>query len=182
MLPKASLFNVFSLHNNFLWNIFPKNKNKKKKNPKNKFLFFYFCLCCFCFFVFLLHFFKYISWRKKLDSNYTRTLRADLNKSWRQHLTKQRLYGHLPPIMKTIKVRRTRHAGYCWRSKDEHISDMLLWTPSHERAKAGWPARTYIWQLCTNTGCSLEDLLGSMADRDGWRERVRQIHSGSATW
>ena len=42
---------------------------------------------------------------KKLDGNYTRMLRAILNKSWRQHLTKQQLYGHLPPITKTIKGR-----------------------------------------------------------------------------
>ena len=63
---------------------------------------------------------------KKLDSNYTRMLRAILNKSWSQHLTKHQLYGHLPPIMKTIKVRRTRHAGHCWRSRDELISDVLL--------------------------------------------------------
>ena len=46
---------------------------------------------------------------KKLDSNYTRMLRAILNKSWRQYLTKQQLYGHLPLIMKTIKIRWSRH-------------------------------------------------------------------------
>ena len=39
---------------------------------------------------------------KKLDGNYTRMLRAILNKSWRQHPTKQQLYGHLLPIKKTI--------------------------------------------------------------------------------
>ena len=33
---------------------------------------------------------------KNLDGNYTRMLWAILNKSWRQHLTKQQLYGHLP--------------------------------------------------------------------------------------
>ena len=38
---------------------------------------------------------------KKLDGNYTRMLRAILNKSWRQHPTKHQLYGHLPPITKT---------------------------------------------------------------------------------
>ena len=50
---------------------------------------------------------------KKLDGNYTRMLRAILNKSWRQHPTRHQLYGHLPSIMKTIQVRRTRHAGHC---------------------------------------------------------------------
>ena len=56
-------------------------------------------------------------------------LRAILNKSWRQHPTRHQLYGHLPPITKTIQVRRTRHAGHCWRSRDELISDVLLWAP-----------------------------------------------------
>ena len=50
---------------------------------------------------------------KKLDGNYTRMLLAILNKSRRQHPTKQQLYSHLPAITKTIKVRRTRHAGPC---------------------------------------------------------------------
>ena len=101
---------------------------------------------------------------KRLDSNYTRMLQAILNKSWRQHPTKHQLYGHLPPITKTIKVIRTRRAGYCWRSRDELIRDVLLWTPSH--GQAGWPARTYIQQLCEDTGCSPEDLQKAMNDRE----------------
>ena len=81
---------------------------------------------------------------KKLDGNCTRMLQAILNKSWWQHPTKHQLYGHLSPITKTIKARRTRHAGHCWRCRDELISDVLPWTPTYGRAKAGWPARTYI--------------------------------------
>ena len=88
---------------------------------------------------------------KKLDGNYTRMLRAILNKSWKQHPTKQQLYGQLPPIPKTIKIRQIRHAGHCWRSRDELVSNVLLWTPSHGRAKAGRPVRTYIQQLCADT-------------------------------
>ena len=79
---------------------------------------------------------------KKLDGNYTRMLWAILNKSWRQHPTRHQLYGHLPSITKTIQVRRTRHAGHCWRSRDELISDVVLWTPTYGRAKAGRSART----------------------------------------
>ena len=52
-----------------------------------------------------------------------------LNKSWPQHPTRHQLYGHLPPNTKTIQVRWTRHAGHCWRRRDELISDVLLWTP-----------------------------------------------------
>ena len=119
---------------------------------------------------------------KKLDGNYTRILRAILNKSWRQHPTRHQLYGHLPPITETIQVRRTRHAGHCWRSRDELISDVLLWTPTHGRAKAGRPARTYIQQLCEDTGCCPEDLPEAMNDREKWRERVRDICATSTTW
>ena len=102
---------------------------------------------------------------KKLDGNYTKILRAILNKSWGKHPTRHQLYGHLPPITKTIQVRRTRHAGHCWRSRDKLISDVLLWTPTYCRAKAGRPARTYIQQLCDDTGCSAEDLSEAMNDR-----------------
>ena len=119
--------------------------------------------------------------RKKLDSNYTRMLQATLNNSWRQHPTKEQLYGHQPPITKTIIVRRTRHAAHCWRSRDELISDVLLWTPSHGRAKEGWPARTYIQQLCEDTGCSPEDLLETMNDREEWRERFQDIRADDTT-
>ena len=119
---------------------------------------------------------------KKLDGNYTRMLQTILNKSWRQHPTKHQLYGHLPPIMKTIQVRQTRHAGHCWRSKDELISDVLLWTPTCGRAKAGQPAQTYIQQLCEDTGCSPEDLPEAMNNREKWWERVRDIRAGSTTW
>ena len=119
---------------------------------------------------------------KKLDGNYTRMLRAILNKSWRQHPTKQQLYGHLPLVTETIKVRRNRHAGYYWRSRDELISDVLRWTPSQEQAKAGRPARTYIQQLCANTGCNPEDLPGAMDDKEGCRERVRNIPADGTTW
>ena len=118
---------------------------------------------------------------KKLDGNYTRMLRAILNKSWRQHPTRHQLYCHLPPITKTIQVRRTRHAGHCWRSMDELIRDVLLWTATHGRAKAGRPARTYIQQLCEDTGCCPEDLPRAMNDREEWRERVRDIRATSAT-
>ena len=119
---------------------------------------------------------------KTLDGNYTRMRQAILNKSWRQHPTKHQLYGHLPPIPKTIQVWRTRHAGHCWRRRDELISDVLQWTPTYGRAKAGRPARTYIQQLWEDTGCSPEDLPEAMNDREKWWERVRDIRASGMAW
>ena len=94
---------------------------------------------------------------------------------------KQQLYCHLLAITKTIKIRRTKHVGHCWRSKDELISNVLLWTSSHGWAKVGRPARTYIQQLCADTGYSLEDLSGAMDDKDRLREG-QGVHASSVTW
>ena len=118
---------------------------------------------------------------KKLDGNYTRMLRAILNKSWRQHPTRHQRYGHLPPITKTIQARRTKHAGHCWRSRFELISDVLLLTPTYGRAKAERPAQTYIQQLYEDTGYSAEDPPEAMNDREKWRERVRDIRGSGMT-
>ena len=101
---------------------------------------------------------------EKLDGNYTR------------------ITGYLPPITKTNQVRQTRHAGHCWRSRDELISDVLLWTPTYCQAKAGRPARTYIQQLCEDMGCGPEDLPEEMNDREKCRERVRDIRACGTTW
>ena len=118
---------------------------------------------------------------EKLDSNYTRILRAILNSSRRQNSTRQQMYDLLPPITKIIQIRRTRLAGHCWRNRDELISDVLQWTPSHGRAKVLQPARTYIHQLCEDTGCSSEDLPEAMNDKERWQERVRDIRADGAT-
>ena len=96
---------------------------------------------------------------------YTRMLRAILNKSWQQHPTRCQQYGHLPSITKAIQARRPRHAGHCWRSKDEIVSDVLLWTAAYGPSKAGRPARTYIQQLGEDTGCNPGDLPEAMDDR-----------------
>ena len=118
---------------------------------------------------------------KKLDGNYTIMLRAILKKSWRQHPKRHQLYSHRPPITKTMLVIRTRHAGHCWRSRGELISDLLLWTPTYGRAKAGRPTRTYIQQLCEDTECSSEDLPEAMNNRDKQRERVSYIRASGTT-
>ena len=131
-------------------------------------------------------------WMHYLDAHKTwrKSLTVTTQECWEQYWTspggtthiKQQLYGHLPPITKTIQGTWIRHAGHCRRSRDELISYLFLWTPSHGRAKAGQPARTYIQQLGADTGCSLEDLPEAMDDRDGWREKVREIRAGGGTW
>ena len=112
--------------------------------------------------------------KKKLDGNYTRMLRAILKSPGGNTPTRHQPYGQLPPVTKTIQVRRTRHERHSWRSRKELISDVLLWTPAYGQAKVGRPARTYFQQLYEDTGCSPEDLPEAMNDREKWRERERE--------
>ena len=114
---------------------------------------------------------------KKLDGDYTIMLRVILNNPGGNTPQSTNYTATNPPITKTIQVRRTRHTGHCWRSKDELINYVLLWTPTYGQAKAGRPARTYIKQPCKDTGCSPEDL----PDREKWRERVRDIRASGTT-
>ena len=44
--------------------------------------------------------------QKKLDMNYTKMIRALLNKSWKQHPTKSQMYAQLPLISKTVPYER----------------------------------------------------------------------------
>ena len=94
---------------------------------------------------------------KKLDGNCTRILRAILKKF---HPTKQ-LCGHLPPISKTIQIRRTRHVGHCWKNKDDLIRDVLQET-SRER-----------WLTGTNGVCVCE----KEREREGWGESRKLVLS-----
>ena len=50
------------------------------------------------------------------------------------------------------------------------------------KAKAGRPARTYIQQLCEDTGCNPEDLPEAMNDREKWWEMVKDIRASGTTW
>ena len=59
---------------------------------------------------------------KKLNGNYTRMLYAVLNKSLKQHSTKQQLYSCLPTISQTNKTNQT-----CWALRDVELSVLLYW-------------------------------------------------------
>ena len=107
-------------------------------------------------------------WMHHLDANETHGEKARwelhknassvLNKSWKQHPTKQQLYCHLPPIPQTIQGKWTKHAEHCWRTKDELISNFLLWTPTYGRDRVVRPAKVMqdrqIRKYSVNSGLS----------------------------
>ena len=134
--------------------------------------------------------YSYTTWtlmrcfEKKLDGNYKRMLYVILTKSWKQHPTKQQLYGHLTFFIETIQVKWMNHVGHCWRSKDKLISNLLLWNPKHGHTSGRWLEKIYVHQWYANTQLSLEDLLGVKNDReliDKWK-RMKGLHACCMTW
>ena len=119
---------------------------------------------------------------KKLDGNYTRMQREILNKSWRNTQQDTNCTTTYFLSRKLFKLDEPDMQDTALRSRDELIRDVILWTPTHGRAKSGRPARTYIQQLCEDTGCCPEALPRAMNDREEWWERIRDIRATSATW
>ena len=111
--------------------------------------------------------------QKRLDGCYTRLLRASLNVSWKQKLTNKVLYGDISPVSHTVKERRLRFAGHCFRAKNECISDVLLWKPQQGKRRVGRPAKTFTDLLEEDTGYTTVELEALMADRVVWRDVVR---------
>ena len=113
---------------------------------------------------------------KKLDGNYSRMLRASPDGNIPQGI------NYTATCLPSRKLSMLDEPEMQDTAGEELIRDVLLWTPSYGQAKAGRPARTYIQQLCEDTGCSLEDLPETMNDREKCRERVRDIRASGTTW
>ena len=62
-------------------------------------------------------------------------------------------------------------------SQGMYFVDTFTWTSKGKR-----PARTYIQQLCADTGSNPENLQVAIDERQEWRERARYIRADSATW
>ena len=74
-------------------------------------------------------------------------LRAVLNISWKQYLTNNELYRNIPPISSTLRDRRLKFAGHCFRRKEELASDQILWQPLHGVRTPYRPYITFIDKL-----------------------------------
>ena len=119
------------------------------------------------------------SLEQRLDGCYTRLLRAALNISWRQHTTNKELYGDLPRVSTTLRERRLRFSGHCWRSKAEVIPKLLFWQPTQGRRSRGRPAQTYIDQMERDTGLLRTEIPTVMEDRKEWKDLILNVRARS---
>ena len=64
------------------------------------------------------------------------------------------------------------------KSKDKLRSNVLLWTSTHKYTSVGQLTKAYIHQLCSNTGCHLEDLPKTIANGDRWQKGFNGFYAG----
>ena len=60
------------------------------------------------------------------------------------------------------------------RSQDELTNNIPSWTASHKHTDISQPTKTYIHQLCADTGYRLEDLTSERPDFHGLEEREKE--------
>ena len=114
----------------------------------------------------------------RLDGTYTRLLMRVQNISWREHKTKEQIYGDIPPISDTVAQRRVRLAGHCYRAKDQVISDVICWRlPCPNRGRR---PLNYIDVIGRDTQYEIEDLPNIMRDKEYWRGVVNGISVAAA--
>ena len=120
------------------------------------------------------------STEKSIDGAYTRMLRSALNVSWRDHVTNEELYGHLPKLSSKIRTRRMRIAGHCVRHNEEEASKLILWQPQHGKRKRGKPKTTYVDTLLEDTGLATTgEIRTAMMDKADWRGRIHMVRAGA---
>ena len=81
------------------------------------------------------------------------------------------LYAGLPRVSTIIRERHLRFSGHCWRSRNEVVSDLVLWEPKHGKRSVGGHAHTFDL-LEVDTGVSRDCLPAAMDDRIGRRKRA----------
>ena len=69
----------------------------------------------------------------------------------------------------------SQFSGHCWRSKNEIVSQLLLWDPKHDRCSRGRPATTFIDQLDEDTSLFRLELPAVMADRGEWDKLIKSV-------
>ena len=99
-------------------------------------------------------------------------LRVVKSVTWRQRITNELPYAGLPRISTTIREKPLRFSGHCWRSKNEIVSDLVLWERKHGKRSIGVQARTLIDVLEGNTWVPTDCLPAVMDDRVGWKKEA----------
>jgi hypothetical protein len=111
-----------------------------------------------------------IAQQRSLDGTYTRLLRKALNVSYSSHTTNVSLYGSIPPVSSTMRSRRLRFAGHCYRRVDQPVHLAMFYNPPGNFKPGGHRRLNYIRSISRDTGLSsTSDISSAMNDRPIWQ-------------
>ena len=116
-----------------------------------------------------------IVWLHHWSSNETLGVKA----SWELHKDATYCFKQIlkaaPHKSATVPLYLTNHlinmSKTCWKNKDELMSDVLQWTPTHRHTIVGWPAKN----LLSSTLCRHLMPSRGPANWGEWKERVKPI-------
>ena len=114
----------------------------------------------------------------KVDGAYTRLLRRALKVDYQQHMTNEALYQGLPRLSEVARDRCLKFVGHCVRAEQQPCSKVVLWRPTHGRARQGRPHKSYIDVHVDDTNLAVEDLPNATRNRKIWRARCSYANSG----
>ena len=99
-------------------------------------------------------------------------IRVVENISWKDFVNNNTLYGDLPKVTDTLRVKRLRLAGHIWRG-NEVVKELLFWEPTQGSRSRGRPAITYVDQLLSDTGLSKRDIQRGMDNREMYKRVMK---------
>ena len=86
---------------------------------------------------------------------------SSFSEFWRAHFNSKLNLLHDWVLTHICHIQQFRHNWNLTQENfdiDKFISNVLQWTPTHGHTSVGRPVKTYINQLCANTGCYQVDL------------------------
>ena len=114
----------------------------------------------------------------RLDGCYTRLLMMVQNLNWRDHPTREVIYGDLPKLSEIVRGRRLNFAAHCARRLEEPVSGLVFWTPTQGTRAQGRPRLTYPVLLTQDAGIDQNELLKLMLNRQQWRKFIMASDRG----
>ena len=114
----------------------------------------------------------------RLDGCYTRLLMMVKNLNWKNHPSREQIYGDIPKISEVVRYRRLNFAAHCARRLDEPVSGLVFWNPTHGRRAQGKPRLTFPKLLSLDAGMEQQELLKLMLDRGQWRRFIMASDRG----
>ena len=95
-----------------------------------------------------------------------------LDLDWKDHPTREEIYGSLPKVSKVVRETCLNFAAHCSRRQNEPVSEPVFWMPAQGTCAQGRQRLMYPKLLSQDIGLEPQELLNFMQDRAMWRKFI----------